>query len=396
MMGGSSIHVVSFQWPVPPDYGGAADVFHKIRALEQAGAEVTLHSYTYRDRACPDISDSPASHNFVYKRDMNPLRLFSPEPFIVATRRDRTLLGRLATLPPLTPVIFEGLHTCSFLNHPALADKLRIVRAHNVEHEYYAGLARRASGLKKIYLSSESRKLRRFFPMLGHAGMILAISPADAVYHRQALPDVPVIHIPCFYDDKALYAPCPAPLPGDAEPYILYHGSLCVEENVAAVEYICNRIMPLLPRSTRFVVAGRNPSARVRRALRNVRNFRLAESPSPEEMSRLISGAAVTLLFTPQDTGIKIKLLDTLANARGAVVANSAMIPDLCLAPLVALADSPEAQAAHIRHLMQRHPGSGELARRRSVIEQNYGTLTSAHKILDAVQDYLKTKAGRK
>ena len=34
------LHVVSFQVPFPPDYGGLIDVYYKLKALKEAGDEI--------------------------------------------------------------------------------------------------------------------------------------------------------------------------------------------------------------------------------------------------------------------------------------------------------------------------------------------------------------------
>lgn len=34
------LHVVSFQVPFPPDYGGLIDVYYKLKALKEAGCSV--------------------------------------------------------------------------------------------------------------------------------------------------------------------------------------------------------------------------------------------------------------------------------------------------------------------------------------------------------------------
>lgn len=380
-----SIHLVSFQWPVPADYGGVIDVFHKIRALRQAGAEVTLHSYAYRDRKNPDISLSPADHTFIYDRDTSPLRLLSSDPYIVRSRRSNILLERLAQLPPGTPVIFEGLHTCSFLSHPLLADKFKIVRAHNVEHDYYSQLARNASGLRRLYLDSEARKLARYVDVLGRADLILAISPDDCNWYKSRFPSVPVVHIPCFYNDENLHKPLPEPLSPSVKPYLLYHGNLGVEENKAAVEYILSRLRPLLPADLPIVFAGRYAPASLSRkiAAAGATHF---SAPSPAEMQSLIADAAVTLLITNQNTGIKLKLLDTLASARGHILATTQMAADPALNPLLSIADSPSEQAQAIREMLLSPPSLNRLAERRERLSASYDTSIRAREIISHIK----------
>ena len=49
------LHVVSFQVPFPPDYGGLIDVYYKLKALKEAGCSVVLHTYRYEVAEQPDL-----------------------------------------------------------------------------------------------------------------------------------------------------------------------------------------------------------------------------------------------------------------------------------------------------------------------------------------------------
>ena len=49
------LHVVSFQVPFPPDYGGLIDVYYKLKALKEAGYSVVLHTYRYGVDEQPDL-----------------------------------------------------------------------------------------------------------------------------------------------------------------------------------------------------------------------------------------------------------------------------------------------------------------------------------------------------
>ena len=41
------LHIVSFNVPYPPDYGGIMDVFYKLKALHAEGVKVKLHCFEY-------------------------------------------------------------------------------------------------------------------------------------------------------------------------------------------------------------------------------------------------------------------------------------------------------------------------------------------------------------
>jgi hypothetical protein len=39
------LHIISFNVPYPPNYGGVMDVFFKIRALHEQGIKIHLHCF---------------------------------------------------------------------------------------------------------------------------------------------------------------------------------------------------------------------------------------------------------------------------------------------------------------------------------------------------------------
>ena len=43
----TQLHIISFDVPYPPDYGGAIDVFYKLKALNQEGVKIHLHCFEY-------------------------------------------------------------------------------------------------------------------------------------------------------------------------------------------------------------------------------------------------------------------------------------------------------------------------------------------------------------
>ena len=56
-------------------------------------------------------------------------------PFIVNTRKNKALLQNLLT--DNDPILFEGIHCTAWLKHPALKDRVKVVRTHNIEYQYY-------------------------------------------------------------------------------------------------------------------------------------------------------------------------------------------------------------------------------------------------------------------
>lgn len=340
------IHVISFQNPTPPDYGGVIDVYYKLKALKEEGLRLTLHTYNYRDRdmVAPPFFGEGDEVKF-YKREESPLSHLSRLPYIVKSREgsslhdsgdnggESTLLANLLTDDD--PILFEGLHTTFLLPHPSLRHRLKIVRAHNVEHDYYRGLAlSEKKPWKRIYYRLEAYKLQKYERILEKADLICAISEKEKGYFEKNYPGVRSIFLPGFYDDSL-----PERLPGE-KGYVLYQGSLDVAENIDAAERIINHIAPLLP-DVEFVIAGRNPSEELKKKAKETGNVRLIANPDNREFDRLLNQARVNLLLTEQATGVKLKLLHALC--RGAhLVVNSKMVEGTGLEGYCVVADSDE------------------------------------------------------
>ena len=147
------IHIVSFNVPYPPNYGGVIDVYFKIKALVDEGVKVHLHTFHYgRDKS--DVLDALCESTHYYPRGKFYQAIYSSVPYIVGSRQSDSLLSNLAA--DEHPVIFEGLHTCLYLTHPALKHKLKVVRMHNIEWDYYKSLGKvERNFFRKFYFFSE-------------------------------------------------------------------------------------------------------------------------------------------------------------------------------------------------------------------------------------------------
>lgn len=345
------LHVVSFQVPFPPDYGGVIDVYHKLKALKEAGCSIVLHTFFYAGRGEREELREVADEVYYYKRFTGIASLVSTLPYIVYSRRNPLLLERLCEDD--SPILFEGIHTCYFLSHPLLRHRLKWVRMHNVEHVYYCFLSRSTSSLfKKIYYRIESLKLKRYEKILQHATRILAITEHDRDCLARRFSKVPVEFLPCFYDMKQTIKDFSfSHEEGGMEKYLLWHGNLSVSENIKVVNYIFDSLLPLLDKHMRIIIAGKNPPASLLRKAVHFTNVLIKPNPAADEMERLIVGAQVNVLLTFQRTGVKLKLIHTLSKGRGHCLVNSLMLPDEMFRKCCTVADTPEEQAEAISHL---------------------------------------------
>lgn len=341
------LHVVSFQVPYPPSYGGVIDVYYKLKALQDIGIAVTLHTYQYRHNPAPEL-ETVADKVYYYPRPTGIIPQLSCLPYIVNSRRAPELLERLCQ--DQAPILFEGLHTCYFLDAPQLKERIKLVRAHNVEHRYYARLG--AAAFPKpssAFFFIEAVRLKRFEKILTHAQAILAITPEEERYFARTYPDVTTINVPCFFDNSGLEN-SGASTSSKAAPYLLYHGNLSVDENIHAVRYLLRKVYPLLEKTSRppFIIAGRNPGSQLREEIAHTPGAILIADPSQEEMDRLIAQAHIHLLFTFQDTGFKLKLIHAMTKGPGFCLVNPPMVSDSRIGKLCTIVSSAQEAAQTI------------------------------------------------
>lgn len=361
------LHIVSFNVPYPADYGGVIDVFYRLKALHSLGVGIHLHTFTYGRPEAPEL-EQYCSEVTYYRRRTGVLSACKRRPYIVESRDSAELVGNL--LKDNAPVLLEGLHCCSVLEH--IEGRNIMVRAHNVEHEYYARLAESEHRLwKRLYLRSDARKLLRYEPVLRKASAVFAVTEADAEHFRE-LGCANVLLMPSSHHDDEVVS---LPSEPSAESYVLYHADLSVAENINVVEYLCKNIFR--HSEMRFVVAGRNPSSHVAEILAPMPNVSLVASPDDDTMRRLIREAQVQMLFTNQPTGLKLKLLNSLYAGRHCLV-NTAMVAGTELGGLCTVADSAETQLAALRRLMQTPFTENDIEQRRRLLGSLYSNEANA------------------
>ena len=144
--------------PFPANYGGVIDVYYKLKALHSLGVKITLHCFEYGRERSLELNKVCKEVHY-YKRNIYKNPYSGNLPYIISTRNNSELLEKL--LQDQHPILFEGLHTTFYLNHPSLASRTKFVRTHNIEFEYYRNLeAVESNYLKKLFFKKETERLQ--------------------------------------------------------------------------------------------------------------------------------------------------------------------------------------------------------------------------------------------
>ncbi len=367
------LHIVSFNVPYPPDYGGVIDVFYKIKALHELGIKVHLHCFQYGREVSPEL-DSICEKVYYYPRKSFYRVFYSPKPFIVSSRQSDALLNNL--LDNDYPIFFEGLHTCFYLQNKELDDRVKCVRMHNVEWDYYRSLGKADQNyFRKFYFYTESMRLKSFESILEKASMTFAISAVDVHYFMEKYKHV--YHIPPFHENEAVTS-----LTGIGN-YVLYHGNLSVTENNQAAMWLVNKVFDDIE-DIQLIIAGSHPNSMLLSAIKKRKNIILKTNPTHQQMNVLIQNAQINLLPTFQNTGLKLKLVNSLYKGRHCIV-NIPMIEGSGLESLCEVKNSVEEIKQAVKEFMKIEFRQGDIKKREEVLYNQFSNKIQAERMSDLI-----------
>ena len=368
-----TLHIVSFDNPYPPNYGGVIDVFYKLKSLHEVGFRIHLHAFEYGRIPAKQLNQFCVEVTYYQRRNfVNPF--IGGLPYIVNTRNSPDLLDQL--LKDEAPILFEGLHTCYFLTHPALAKRKKFVRMHNIEHDYYSKLeAVERNFFKKYFFSKEAQRLKEFEQVLSHADRILAISPGDTTNLLTRFANV--TYVPAFHSNGAVTSKT-----GKGR-FALYHGKLSVGENDEAAKFLVEKVFSKV--NIPFFIAADRPSAALKALVAGHQHIKLFDKLSTEQISELMQEAHVNIIPTFQSTGIKLKLINVLFQGRF-VLANDLMVQNTGLQSLCSVANSPEDMIGQLNLLMNQDFDEGLIEHRARVLSAGFANQANAQLLKSLIQ----------
>jgi len=363
------IHIIAFDLPFPPNYGGSTDMFFKIVALKKLGISITLHVFLYGGKEPSTELENEVDRLYYYSRKRrNPFA--GSFPYIVRTRSSNKLLKRL--LEDNDPILFEGLHTTWCVEDERLNDRVKIVRAHNVEHNYYEALAMAEERIWKTqFFKLEAKRLKSYEKVLNSVQGIAAISPLETDYFQKEYGDK-THYIPAFHAHQEIESKTGK---GD---FVLYHGNLSVPENSRAASYLVEEVFSKL--EVKCVIAGSNPPKSLVQAIDKHPHIELRANISTEEILSLITNAHINLLVTFQSTGIKLKLLNSIYKGRF-IIANPPMIQETELEDLCSIGNTPKELVSLVQELFLRDFTDADILKRNQRMWQIFSNENNAKKM---------------
>lgn len=369
------LHIISFDIPYPPNYGGVIDVFYKIRTLHELGVKIHLHCIEYPGRVRTEELNKYCEQVSYYPRKTGILSALSIKPYIVTSRRSDEMIDNL--LKDDHPILFEGMHSCYYLDDIRLKNRIKVYRESNIEHRYYFNLFKVDRNIRnKLYFLLASVKLFAYQRILRNSSLMLTVSEQDRNYLQKQFPGKKVVHLPSFHANNEIRI---SEGKGD---YALYHGNIEVPENEFAGRFLINQVFDDL--DIPLVIAGMNPRDRFRKLAGAFRNVTLVANPGDEQMFNLIRDAHVHVLVTFQATGLKLKLLNTLYNGRFCLV-NNAMISGTTLGELCESANTARELKDKVKSLFSKEFTREDIDKRREILNRDYDNAANGKRLCQLI-----------
>jgi len=361
-----TLHVISFDIPYPANYGGAIDVFYKIKALHEKGLKIILHCFLYNNKKIPEELIKYCEEVLYYTREKSVFSWFSFTPFIVQTRNNKALVERLCEDD--YPILFEGVHCCYYLSDNRLTHRQKILRSHNIEHQYYKHLAANENSFfKKFYFLSEAWKLQRFENKLQNANYILSISESDRSFFAQRNDAVMLLNAFHANDEVTVYK--------GLGNYCLFHGNLSIEDNSSAARWLIENVFA--NNDIEFIIAGKNPNKDLISYCKSFKNVQLVGNPTDAKLIDLISNAQVNVIYSTQGAGVKLKLINVLFQGKHCIC-NAKTVVGTGLETLVQIAELPAEFINKISSVIKVEYPERDIVLRNEILSKRYNNAKNA------------------
>jgi polysaccharide biosynthesis protein PslH len=356
--------------PIPPLNGFGLLLDHLVRELRTAH-EVRLVAHLEPHRSAepghPDVQLVPSASTGRIRAVLgSPEVLLRSRPLADDRRAAElwpTIEGELSTFVPDVVHVMSG-------RLAALAGRLEgwptVLGAVDARHLNVAARAEAASGLRRLALREQARRIRHLirteYPRFGHVTVVTAED-------REALlrldPTLAITAIPNGVDTD-LYRPDPQTEP--VVDQVVFTGTMDYAPNVTAAHSLAREVLPRVrrqhPRAT-LVLAGRQPAPGVR-ALASLPGVTVTgEVP---DIRPWLVGSQVFAAPMTSGTGIKNKVLEAMACGLPCVASPLALQGlEVAADRQVVVADDVDATAAAIRRILddpRRAERLGQEARR--------------------------------
>lgn len=365
------LHIISFDNPFPPSYGGVIDVFYKIKALHQLGIKIYLHCFYLERNQVSEELNAITEKVFLYPKNRNPFFLFSSIPMSVISRFDKKLIENITRID--APIFIEGLQSSMIMNRFDLKNHKIILRLHNIESNFYAGMSQNETSiLKKILYRVEAYKYKNYQEIINQFQHVFGLSHYECEFLATKTKDwsyLPVFHGNEINNQLSEF--------GD---FALYHGDLRLADNKKAAAFCISLFKKI--NHFKLIIASSNGKEFVTNLIGESSNIEFVELESHQHLESLLNKAHLNLLMSFQKSGTKLKIINALHRSRFCLI-NENMVDDQRILKLCELATTEEQFIDAINQLKSKPYLDNEI--RKNILNQVYNDADNAKKIANVI-----------
>jgi len=395
---------ISVAYPLPANNGAKMRLWAILRAIKNAGHELSLASFaepgevsgTEQDlgAVCTDsdivtLSYTRLSAGGDYGKRLR--AIFSSLPFTLERLRSGEMKQRLERRVrehSFDVIVCDNVFAA--INLPASASPV-VMNSQNVEYRILQRyVEHEGNPFKALYARLEASKLRRFeAAMYRRAVLAMACSAVDTALIRSLCPGIETAVAPNVVDVRDY------PSGAAEEPLtVLYQGGMDWFPNRDALEYFVPAILPLVQKEipgVRVIAAGRNPSPEFRARFSDVAALEFTGTLA--DLRPVIAKAAVCVVPLRIGSGTRLKILEGGAMGK-AMVSTTVGVEglDFVAGKEILVADDPATFAREVIQLLRdpaRRKAIGEAARNR--VLQNYDVAVLERSIASTFQKLEKS-----
>ena len=323
------LHIVSFENPFPPDFGGVIDVYYKVKALHSLGFTIYLHCY-FDDRSEVSAALKAITEKvFLYKKNKNPFFVFSKYPLPVVCRFDKNLIENIKKHD--APVLFEGFHSTMILRKVKLANK-KYLRLHNIESNFYSGMSKSETNvIKKVLYYFVAKKYLDYQKIMADFDCTFALSRFEFDEAKKLTTNC--IYVPVFHGNESIKQL------SEFGNYAFYHGDLRLSDNKRAALFLID-IFKEIP-DYNLIIASSNGKNLIESKSNNLSNVKFVAIKNENHLDELFSNAHINTMLSFQKSGTKLKVINSLFKSRFCLI-NSNMVDDVDVLSLCEIAESKQ------------------------------------------------------
>lgn len=312
------------KFPYPPKDGGSIATLSFSKSLAELGHEVTLLAintskhYTDISTVPADLKEAVRLIGVPVNTDIKPLKLlknflfsslpYNAERFINTDYSMR--LEELLRAETFDIIQLEGLYMAPYLDVIRRCSTARVVmRAHNIEHEIWERSFKQQKGLKKFYLKSLAKRIRKMeLSYLNAYDAVLPITSRDGDMLVSLGCTLPLHVVPTGIDTREL-----KPDHSQMEyPTVFHIGALDWGPNLEGLQWFFDQVWPRILQKNpdvQFYLAGRNAPA----SLKNSSFPNMVFLGEVDDAYEFMRSKAIMIVPILSGSGMRIKIVEGMA-----------------------------------------------------------------------------------